>query len=460
MAVMPAQHRRAAPGPAVPIGAGAFAAWGAARAQRPPRPRVLVCAYACNPEQGSEEAVGWSWVGAIAAFCEVTVITAAFHRPAIEAQVAAAPAEHWSRRVVFVYPPARPWHYAPTPRWRRIEGSVLKPVMHRAYRGWQAEAARLAAGLVAGGGFDLTHQITYVGFRFPGGLWRLPLPFVWGPLGGLEDTPWRLFPALGPVGMLYFAGRNLINAAQRRWLRAPRRAALRAGPGLIAATSATARLLDQYFGVESVVISEVTAPALRRGALPARAPDEPLRLLWSGGHTPGKALPLLLYALAALPPRVRWTLDIFGGGPSSARWRRLAGRLGLAPCCIWHGQVPRGEAIGALDAAHLFIITSLKDLTSTVLVEALGRGVPVLCPDHCGFADAVTDASGRRLDIRSPGRFIAALTAAITDLYDQEPVRQALAAGALARAADFTIEAKAADLRAVYTRVLATGRGS
>ncbi|WP_295430224.1 glycosyltransferase [uncultured Thiodictyon sp.] len=418
----------------------------------PSRPRVLVCAYACHPTRGSEEAVGWNWVQALASFCEVTVITAVFHRDAIEACLRTTKAP-WAAHVAFIYPAPRPWHYRPTPAWRRIEGSLLKPLMHFAYRSWLRAAARIAARLVAERHFDLTHQLTYVGFRFPGGLWRLSPPFVWGPIGGMEDTPWRLFGALGPVGMLYFGGRNLMNRLHRWLLRTPRQAALRAGPGLIAATSGIAGALQRCYGCPSTIVSEVTAPTLRAGILTRRAPDEPLRIAWSGEHAPGKALPLLLHALAGLPDSVAWRLTVFGSGSCTRRWHRLSRKLGLEACCRWRGQVPRQVMLTALDEAHLFVITSLKDLTSTVLVEALSRGVPVLCPDHCGFTDAVTPTCGIRLPIASPPTFVGALRASLLLLHADEARRRALAAGARRRAHDFSIEAKALALEAIYTRV-------
>ena len=428
----------------------------------PPGPgplRVLACAYACNPERGSEEAVGWNWVQAIAEFCDVTVITADFHRAAIEDHLRRATAP-WTTRVRFVYPAPRPWHYRPSPGWRKIEESLLKPLMHFAYLDWLRDAARIAAGLAEREPFDLTHQLTYVGFRFPGGLWRLPLPFAWGPLGGLEDTPWRLFGALGARGMIYHAAHNLTNRLHRRLLRTPRQAAVRAGPGLIAATLGIARALRDCYGTPSTVVSEVTAPPPRLGPVTARAPAEPLRIVWSGAHIPGKALPLLFHALKDLPSSVAWQLSVFGTGPCTQRWRRLAHRLGLGERCCWHGQVTRETMLAAFDNAHVFVITSLKDLTSTVLVEALSRGVPVLCPDHCGFGEALGGDAGVRLPIASPAGFVDALKEAIRTLYDDESQRRGLAAGARLRAREFAIDTKTRALRDIYAKLLAPGRNA
>ena len=416
------------------------------------RLRVLACAYACNPFRGSEEAVGWNWVRAVAARCEVTVITAAFHRDDIER--ARATTDSWARSVRFEYVPHRPWHYAPTPLWLRVESSLLKPLMNHAYRLWLGDAFTLAKELAQSQRFGLVHQLTYVGYRFPGHLWRLGLPFVWGPLGGLEIVRWRLLRAMDASGIVYYAAHNLVNSLHRRFLREPRRALGAAGPGVIAATTGIRTELRRWYGADSTVICEVTAPEPREGDPAPRGDDQPLHLAWSGQHTSGKALPLLLRALRDLPADVGWRLFIYGSGTKTGYWKRLANRLGVDGGCVWIGHIPREQAIAGLADAHLFVITSLKDLTSTVLLEALSQQVPVICPDHCGFSDVVTAECGIKLAIDTPVAFVAGLRGAITELFRDEPRRRQLGVGAGVRARTFGLDAKAAHVHAVYERVL------
>ena len=114
----------------------------------------------------------------------------------------------------------------------------------------------------------------------------------------------------------------------------------------------------------------------------------------------------------------------------------------------------RDEALRGLRRAHLFVITSLKDLTSTVVLEALAQGVPVICPDHCGFADVVTGDCGVKLPIGTPGEFEQALAQTIAEFAGDEARRRRLAAGALGRARDFSWQAKAEAIDRVYQRVI------
>jgi glycosyltransferase involved in cell wall biosynthesis len=416
------------------------------------RPRVLAIAYACHPDKGSEEGVGWGWTRMLAQRHDVTVITAAFQRPGIEAALSQLGVEAHHPR--FEYVPHRRWHYAPTPRWRRIENSSLKPLMNLAYAAWQRDAYRLARQLHARSRFDLVHLLTYVGFRFPGQFWKLDAPFVWGPIGGLENTSWRFLPMLGPHDGLYYAARNTINSLQKRLLPGPKRAFRKARGGIIAATSGIQREILRCYGQPSDVICEVGPPLDAQAAPAWREPGMPLRIVWSGQHLSGKALPLLLRALAGLPDELAWELDILGTGNCTESWRRLAGQLDIDHRCRWRGWLPRREAVEVMRAGHLFAITSIKDLTSSVLLEALSLGVPVICPRWCGFADVVTPDCGVTVAGETPTELIAGLAGAIVRLAGDEPLRRRLAAGALRRVEGFTWECKGQALESVYQRVL------
>jgi glycosyltransferase involved in cell wall biosynthesis len=416
------------------------------------RLKVLISAYACNPRRGSEHGVGWGWVRMIARRHEVWALTAEFQRADIEHELDASP--ELRRTTHFCYVPAKPLFYRPTRPWVFIENSPLKPLMNFADSLWLREAFKLARKLHEEVHFDIAHQLTYVGFRFPGWLWRLGVPFVWGPIGGLENTPWRLLPLFGFQGAMYYAVRNGVNSAQKKFLRNPKKAFPHARGGIIAATTGIQKEILRCYSEESDVICEIGVPDVETSSYSTRDPGEPLRIAWSGLHLPGKALPILLRGLHQLPPDVDWQLDILGDGPCTRAWRGLADRLGLGKRCMWHGWLPREESLRLVHRAHLFALTSLKDLTSTVLLEALSQGVPVVALDHCGFSDMVNDDCGIKVPVRRPRQIAAGFTDAIVRVWRDETARRAMAAAAVERARDFSWERKAEALDAIYSRVV------
>lgn len=402
------------------------------------RLRVLVCAYACNPTQGSEEGVGWGWVKAISEYHDLSVITGEHHRSDIEAELDSH--QELRERIRF--------YYIPLVRYPFVE--ALWPPSHLfVYRRWQREALAIARQLQKQCRFDIAHQLTYVGFRVPGRLWTLGVPFVWGPIGGLEQTTWALLPSLGLMGCLHFAARNLLNDCDRRFSTLPKRAFRAAEGGIIAATSGVQLQIRRFYGRESIVISEVGLPTVAL-KVPARRPaNAPLHLLWSGLHIPRKALPFLFEALQTLPSNLQWKLTILGDGPCQAKWERLSQERGLWGRCEWLGQVPRSIALANMQQAHALVVTSVHDLTSTVVVEALANGLPVICPNHCGFKDAVNSSCGILVSAFSRGLLICGLTQAIEHLYDED-FRFLLAKGAIMQSQKYRWDTKARAVNDIY----------
>jgi len=419
--------------------------------------KVLVSAYACNPYKGSEEGVGWGWVKAISQHHELYVITAEFHREDIEKAVSENP--DGLSHIRFFYVPHKRWHYAPTPWWVRIEMSCLKPLMNLAYVSWLKEAYRLGVQLHKEYHFDLVHQLTYIGFRFPGRLWKLDIPFVWGPIGGFGNTPWRFLSTLGIRGAIHYGGRNIINTLQKEFITGPKLAFRKAGRtgSIIAATDDTRSEINRWYGQDSEVICEVGMPSMIASKHSRRRDGEPLKIVWSGFHYPGKGLPFLLEAVSKLPMSVNWQLKILGQGPYTGRWQQAAERLGLNGRCQWLGKLPRYEAVSVMSSAHILAITSVHDLTSTVLLESISQGVPVICPDWSGFATVVTDNCGIKVPLQNPRQFIGGLASALVKLANDELERQRLAEGALQRAANYSWGEKARRVDSIYRQAVRHG---
>jgi glycosyltransferase involved in cell wall biosynthesis len=417
------------------------------------RLKILAVACACSPAKGSEFGVGWGWVRAIAANHDITVITADYNSDDIEKyQKSHQPSDLGNLQ--FIYVKNRPWHYRPHGLWLKIEDSLAKPIMNIAYQDWLRCAFEEAKKLLEQTNYDLVHLITYVGWRFPGRFYQLDIPFVWGPIGGMKNTPWHLLPILGPKGAIYYGARNLINSLQLRTLRGPRRALQAAGEGVIAATSEIQQELLNRFRAKSHVICEVGPPQLEVESPALRNVDGSFRICWSGLHLPGKALHLLLQAVAHLPKTMNYSIEILGDGPRNRAWRSLASRLVIGDRCHWHGWVPRERSLEIMRDSHVFVITSLKDLTSTVAVEAISLGLPIVSMDHCGFADLVTGGCGIKIDPESQHQIISDLANALLRLYRDEGLRRRLAHGALIRSQDYTWQRKMDCLNQVYALTL------
>ena len=194
-----------------------------------------------------------------------------------------------------------------------------------------------------------------------------------------------------------------------------------------------------------------------------------MKIAWSGQHTRTKALPILIKALALIKKTVDLqrrpsaishgsiatfnlqpiTVDVLGIGSQTGKWKRLARRYGIDDAFTWHGWLAKDEAVNIVSSADIFVITSLKDLTSTVLLEALSRGKPVVCIDHCGFLDVVDDTCGIKIPVARPKVIIKAFADAILKLMDDD-YRHRLSDGALKKAAEYKWDDKLKRLEEIY----------
>jgi len=408
------------------------------------RLKILVSAYACSPFKGSEPGVGWGLVTALARNHELWVIVEQEKfREDIERMVATEPELCRNLHFFFV-----------RKKRNRTLRKIWPPSYYWYYRRWHEDAFRLAAALHQQVNFDLVHQLTMVGFREPGYLWQLGIPFVWGPVGGMGFFLWRFLLEVGGYGLVYYLGYNVLNWLHMNFLLRPRSAARAAGGGLMAATPENQAGALRYWRVPSTVVCEVGLSDDFPVQARPREDGERLRLVWSGQHTAGKALNLGLQALARVPADVAYEVHILGRGPKTAAWQVLAGRLGIGHRCRFHGWLARNEALMVMGSAHVMLITSLRDLTSTVTVEALALGLPIVCLDHCGFTHIVDGRCGIKVPVTSPAQVVRGLAAAIELLARDEGLRRKLAEGALLRAGDFTWEKKAEAVNRIYTERL------
>ena len=386
----------------------------------------------------------------IAEHHDVMVVTSDFEgsRAAILARLDRDPALASRIRFEFL-----PWFETPTSGVSGWLWNYYQPIYYAAYERWMRQAFVTARRLVEEeGGFDLCHQLNMIGFREPGYLWQLPLPFVWGPVGGTQNVPWGMLGSLGLVEGLRQLSRNVINECQKRFSSRFRRALARSS-GVIAVASDTADTLRRLHGVESEVIPAAFGIA-RHPRARVREPAGPLRFVYTGQHVPRKGLSFALEALARLDRSRAWTLDILGAGPATSSWQDLVRRLGLSDRVTFHGFVTRERLFELLDQGDVYVFPSLLEGWPASLAEALSLGLPAVTTNHQGMRDLVTPECGLLVDPSRPRRLVDGLRDAFERLTNDPELVARLSAGALRRADEISPERQIPAVLRLYERAI------
>jgi glycosyltransferase involved in cell wall biosynthesis len=408
--------------------------------------RVLVSAYACEPGKGSEPGIGWNWVCQIARFHEVWAITRANNQDPIESALARNPI------------PNIHFSYYDLPRWCSFWKKERRGI-HLYYYLWQLGAYFLARKLHREVNFDLVHHVTFVNYWMPGFLALLPIPFIWGPVGGGESAPrpfWRSYSLRGKVY-------ELLRDLARRWGELDPFVGLtarRAAVGLATTHQTEERL--RVLGCRNVcVFSQVGLPQdeIRRlTAFPFRQ-SNPFRLISAGDllHLKGFELGLRAFARfqSQFPAAEYW---IIGDGPERKRLEMLALKLHIADKVMFTGAILREEVLEKLAECNVLLHPALHESGGWVTLEAMAAGRPVICLDLGGSAEIVTSETGIKVPAVSPDQAVGDLVAAMSQLAQDPTLCARLGCAGRQRVQErFNWDKKGTCMIELYQRLLSNG---
>ena len=403
--------------------------------------KVIASAYACEPQKGSEPGIGWNIVRELTHRHALWVITRANNRAVIEAALQ----EHPLPNLEVVYFDLPPWAC-----WWKHGTRGLQLY----YYLWQIGAYFKARALHRKHKFDLAHHVTFGRYWNPSFLSLLPIPFVWGPVGGGESAPSVFYPEFSLRGKIY---ETLRNTARRLGEYDPfvRLTGQRCRVALAATEETAARL--RSLGARQIECLG-NAALNRREILDLAAmpppPASPVRFISIGRllHWKGFHLALRAFAQAALQDAEYW---IVGDGPERGRLESLAQRLGVADRVTFWGTLSRTDTFARLSVCHALLHPSLHDSGGWVCIEAVAAGRPVVCLDLGGPALLVNKETGFKVSVSDVPHTIMDLAEAITTIAAHPALRDAMSLRAKDQAkAWFNWEVKAAQINEAYARAL------
>lgn len=371
--------------------------------------KVLISAYACRPGKGSEPGVGWNLARELAQHHCVWVITRANNRAETEAYLRQHPIPQLT--VIYCTLPAWVERLNHQQRW-----------VHAHYYLWQIAVYFTVRQLHAIHHFDLVHHVTYVRYSSPSFLALLPIPFVWGPVGGGESAPAAFWQDFDQRAQRYEQLRNLarrvgefdpfVRLTARRSVLA--RATTEETAQRLRALGASQVEVYSQLGLCEAEITELADYADHRAS--NRVSEEPPRFLSIGRllHWKGFHLGLRAFAIADLPSNTEYW--IVGDGPERDRLQSLAQSLGIAQRVKFWGELSREKTLEMLAHTLALIHPSLHESGGLVCLEAMAAQCPVICLALGGPAIQVTDATGIKIPADSPAQAVQDIAAAISQL--------------------------------------------
>lgn len=364
--------------------------------------RILLSAYACEPNQGSEPGVGWNWTSALARRGhDVYVLTRPEGMTAINEALALAPMPNV--KFVYVDPPAT--------------AGLLGEIGHRLdYVIWQKRALKAAQRLLLSTEIDVVHHVTMSSLQLGSFLGRLGKPFVFGPIGG-GQTPPRGFARYFVGGRIFEFMRTIfVRYLTRHTLFA--QSTVRDATIVLCANQITMRLA-QGLGARQTGFMPTAALEEKYVVSSAgreQSPGRPFKVLWVSRLLPRKGVLLALEGLSRVDPGLSYSCTFIGYGRLADKLQGWVEKLGLANKIKLTSRVSWHELLEIYAEHDVFLFSTLRDTDGMQIFESLGRGCPIIMLDHDGPRDAAPDDAAIKVPANTPETAASGMARAIERL--------------------------------------------
>jgi glycosyltransferase involved in cell wall biosynthesis len=344
--------------------------------------KILLSAYACAPNFGSEPSIGWNFAEQLALQGhQVIVFTNDESRPYIEKY-------NKLENLTFIY-------YR-LPLWiKRIIYRDLGPLAHIYNFFWQIGSYLYLKKFLTKVNVDLVHLITLGVFRTPVFLGLLPPPFILGPVGGGEVSTPQLQRELPLKFRLKEAIRHCANLSV---LVNPLMYITYATTDLILLkTSDNLKFIPKRYHAKCKVVMEVGISKdifSEREIAPKK--NDHIKILFAGRLEYWKGVHLAIRAYAnILKQNSTVTFSIVGSGSEEQWFKDVARNSSVLDKIEWLPRVSQEELFQMYQEYDIFLFPSMHDSSGNVTVEALSFGLPIVCLDLGGPKEIVDKSCSR-----------------------------------------------------------------
>ncbi len=403
--------------------------------------KLLVSAYACIPNRGSEPGNGWNWTLENAKLGHaVWCFTTPEGKQAITDELKKYP----ELKITVVYvdvPPLVNYLYR------------FQPFLYLHYLMWQAKAGRKAREIDREVDFDLVLHASMTSFQLGSGMWRVKKPLIFGPVGGGSFPP-KAFKK-------YFFGKWHIEVI-RKWtsdllllFNKSIRSVAKNGALIVVANHDTYKMAKQLGATRIKMFLDVGLPeSFFPEVIPVRDDRKVLKILWVGRIFPRKGLPLVLEALSKVRKDLPYHLTIIGDGTHGHLMPELLKKYDLEAVTDWKGQVAWEVVKQAYVENHIFIFCSLRDTFGAQYLEAMAYGLPIISLKHQGAGDHIPDDAGIKVAVTYPDDTVKNIALAIEYMYDHPEECTAFGLRGSEFAKNQTWESRALRLAELYRDVV------
>ena len=408
---------------------------------------ILVSAYSCSPNWGSEPGMAWNWITNLSNHFKIHLITnTEFKDDLLNGLESGGLNER-----IQVY-------FNDIGEQATIMGKNQGDWrFYYYYRKWQKTTYKMAKNIINSNDILLVHQLNMIGFREPGFLWKLDKPSVWGPVGGMNFMPSNFISQAPFLTQVKLNLKNFINFLQINFSLHVSRA-IKNFDIIVGAVNNSKESIKKYKGIDIPVLNETGA---NYGIIQEHGKRDfyngDFNILWVGKSMFRKQFTLALDIILKVSNLDGIKFHVVGIEKNEkvyAFYKEFIEANNLENVIVWHGKIPQQKVSEMMRNFQLFLFTSIEEGTPHVIMEAIENKLPCICFDTCGQGECVNDNIGIKIEMVDPKSSIKDFSKAINRLYKKRDVLEKMSLNCIERSKELSWESKTQRMLEFYKEAI------
>lgn len=396
---------------------------------------ILLSAYACEPNKGSEPGVGWGWALEWAKKHDVWIITRDNNKTVIDKYLRLH-SEIDSTHLHFVYVGlSRKFTF-----WKKGRRGI-----RLYYMLWQKKAYRVAKALKKDIKFDFVQHITFVSYTQPTYMYKLGLPMIWGPVSGGENIPDTIKIKMSIKERIIEKIRSL---SQSLALITPciKKTMLLSKFIFVATEETKDRIPHKYWNKTFVI------PAIGIEKIPnikIKNNNEQINIVMAGRLIYWKAFDIGLKAFLKIAdefPEV--SLHILGEGEKKEALKISAG-IYLDKQVFFDEPVEHDKIYEYYSGFDIFLNTTLRDSGCMTMMEAMCVGLPCIAITCGGPGFLIKELGGISIDA-DDNNIIDELSLGLKELINNSKLRNDISSRSSSKLQKITYKNKCSEIETLF----------
>ena len=349
--------------------------------------KILLSAYACEPNRGSEPEVGWNWALTLANKGHDTfVITRKNNKKSINKYLL----KNKKSNLKFVY--------YDLPKFL-LNIFKKKKISYLYFYLWQIGVFFFTLNLVKKKKFDYIHHVTFVSLRIPVFLNFHKIPLIIGPVAGGDKIPYRLRKSFSLKENLYELIRDFNNIFIKFSFFI--QFSLFKSKKIFVNSSETFDLIPAAYKKKTKILLAIAVNKIRENYVNKINKQKIFQICYVGRLLHWKGLNISLNVIKKLNKKKNIIFKIAGTGPYKKKIIKFINDNNLSKIIILEGNLNKYRLKKLYQNSHLLLFPSLRDSGGYVVLEAARFNVISAVLDIGGPGQLIDKFTGIKIPVKN-----------------------------------------------------------